>query len=138
MLKGNSIELNALRESWRCRKCQKIGYCMFGLRQGIPSRDRVQEMPRTCYCWFYVAIRNSWSTEFFLALCRDMNKCVATWFQILSHKNCRNMAFFVATGVLVLCRDDVATEVFLSRSRRSQREAKVATGAWLRPRDFKS
>ena len=82
--------------------------------------------------------RNSWSTEFFLALCRDMNKCVATWFQILSHKNCRNIAFFVATGVLVLCRDDVATEVSLSRSRRSQREAKVATGAWLRPRDFRS
>ena len=34
--------------------------------------------------------------------------------QILSHENCRNMAFFVATGVLVLRRDDVMTEVFLS------------------------
>ena len=58
--------------------------------------------------------------------------------QILSHKNYRNMAFFVATGVLVLYHDDVATKVSLSRSRRSRREVRVATGAWLRPRDFKS
>ena len=29
--------------------------------------------------------------------------------QILSNRTCRNMAFFVATGVLILCRDDVAT-----------------------------
>ena len=28
--RGSSLELNALRESWRCRKCQKLGYCMFG------------------------------------------------------------------------------------------------------------
>ena len=34
--------------------------------------------------------------------------------QILSHKIGRNMAFFVATRVLVLCHDDVATEVSLS------------------------
>ena len=34
--------------------------------------------------------------------------------QILSDKSCRNMAFFVATGFLVLCCDDVAIEVSLS------------------------
>ena len=33
---------------------------------------------------------------------------------ILSHRNCRNIAFPVATGVLVLYRDDVVTEVSLS------------------------
>ena len=56
--------------------------------------------------------------------------------QVLSNKNCRNMAFFVATGVLVLCCDDVATEVSLSRQRRSQQEVRycnfqVATGLVL-------
>ena len=50
--------------------------------------------------------------------------------QILSHRNCHNM------GVLVLSRDDVATEVSLSRPRRSRREVRAVTGAWLRPRDF--
>ena len=34
--------------------------------------------------------------------------------QILSHKNYRNMAFFVAIRVLVLYRDDVVTKVSLS------------------------
>ena len=105
---------------------------MFRSRQGIPGRDRVQEMPRIGYYWFWVA------TEFFLVPCHDRNNCVATLFQILSHKNCRNMAFFVVTRVLVLCRDDVATEVSLSRSRRSRLEVRVAIGAWLRPRDFRS
>ena len=51
--------------------------------------------------------------------------------QILSLRNCRNMDFHVVIGVLVLCRDDVGTEVSLSRSRRSRREVRVATGAWL-------
>ena len=37
-----------------------------------------------------------------------------SWFQILIHKNCHNIVFFVATGVLVLCRDNVAIEVSLS------------------------
>ena len=53
-------------------------------------------------------------TEFFLVLCCGMNNCVMTWFQMLSHKNFRNMAFFVVTGVLVLSCDDVATKVSLS------------------------
>ena len=57
--------------------------------------------------------------------------------QILSNRNCRNMAFFVTTGVLALCHDDVATEVSLSRPTQSQRDVRVVTGAWLRPRDFK-
>ena len=52
-------------------------------------------------------------------------------YQILSHRNCSNMAFLVATGVLVLCRDDVTTEVSLSRPRRSQREVRVVIRAWL-------
>ena len=65
-------------------------------------------MPRTGYCWFQVA------TEFFLVICRYRNNCVAARSQILSHKNCRNMAFFVAIGVLVLCRGVVAIEVSLS------------------------
>ena len=56
--------------------------------------------------------------------------------QILSHRNYRNMAFLVATGILVLFRDDVAIEVSLSRPRRSRREVRVVTGAWLRPRNF--
>ena len=53
-------------------------------------------------------------TELFLVRCHDRNNCVAARFQILSHKNYRNMAFFVATRGLVLCHDDVATEIFLS------------------------
>ena len=48
------------------------------------------------------------------------------------------MAFFVTTEVLVFCRDDVATEVSLSRPRRSRREVRVTTGAWLRTRVFRS
>ena len=46
---------------------------MFRWRQGIPGCDRVQEMPRTGYCWFWV------TTEFFPGsvsrqefLCSDM------------------------------------------------------------------
>ena len=58
-------------------------------------------------------------TEFFLVRCRDRNNCVVAQFQIISHKNCHNMAFFVVTRVLVLCRDDVATEVSLSQLRQS-------------------
>ena len=34
---------------------------------------------------------------------------------ILSNKSCCNMAFFVATGVLVLYRDDVAIETAKAR-----------------------
>ena len=79
MYRGSSIELNALGESWRYRKCQKLGYCMFGSRQGIPSRDKVQEMPRTGYCWFWIAIGNSCSRQIsYLVLCRDKNSCVVT------------------------------------------------------------
>ena len=49
--------------------------------------------------------------------------------QILSHRNCRSMAFLVVTGFLVLFRDDVATKVSLSRPRRSRQEVRVDTGA---------
>ena len=43
MYRGSSIELNALGESWRCRKCQKIGYCPFaglGRYRDFLCRDR--------------------------------------------------------------------------------------------------
>ena len=75
-------------------------------------------MPRTGYCWFQVV------TEFFLVLCRDKNNCVMARFQILSHKNCHNMAFFFAIGVLILYRNmarccdigfHVATEMVTTR-----------------------
>ena len=68
----------------------------------------------------------------------------------LSHKNCRNMVFFVATGVLVLyCDDvatgvlvlncdDVATEVSLSRPRRPRQEVRCRDRAWLWARNFMS
>ena len=111
MFRGSSIELNALGESWRCRKCQKIGYCMFGSRQGIPGCDRVREMQRTDYCWFWVTIGNSWSRQSSFWFCVAIGIPVSRHgSHILSNKSCCNMAFFVATGVLVLCRDDVATE----------------------------
>ena len=29
MYRSSSIEINALGESWRCRKCKRIGYCPF-------------------------------------------------------------------------------------------------------------
>ena len=48
------------------------------------------------------------------------------------------MALLVATGVMILCRDDVLIEVSLSRLRRSRQDVKVATGALLRPRNFRS
>ena len=35
-----------------------------------------------------------------LVLCRDRNSMSRHGSQILSHRNCRNMAFLIATGVL--------------------------------------
>ena len=58
------------------------------------------------------------AAEFFLVLCCGRNNCVVTWFQMLSKKNFCNMAFFVVTGVLVLCRDIgflVMTETIMTR-----------------------
>ena len=52
MYRGSSIELNALGESWSCKKGIKIGYCLFESRQGIPGCDRVQEMPKIGHCMF--------------------------------------------------------------------------------------
>ena len=52
MYRGSSIELKALGESWRYRKCQNLGNCMFGSQQRIPGSDRVQEMPRIGYYGF--------------------------------------------------------------------------------------
>ena len=42
------------------QKMPKIGYCMFGPRQGIPGSDRVQEIPRIGYCWFWIMTGDSW------------------------------------------------------------------------------
>ena len=56
--------------------------------------------------------------------------------KILSNKSCRNMTFFVATGVLVLCSDDVAIEVSLSRPRRPRQEVRCRDRAWLWVRNF--
>ena len=75
---------------------------MFGSRQGIPGRDRV-------LVWFCVAIG--------IPMLRHGS-------QILSNRTSRKMDFFVAIGVLILCRDDVAMEVFLSRLRRPRQEVR--------------
>ena len=82
----------------------RIGYCMFRLRQGILGRDIFRS-------WFCVAIG--------IPVSRHGS-------QILSNGTCSNMAFFVATGVLVLSHDNIATEVSLSRPRRSRQEDGVA------------
>ena len=117
MYRGISIELNALGEGWRCRKWQKLGYCMFGSRQGIPGRDGVQEMPRIGYCWFWVVTGDSWSQHssflqvwvairvFLVAIeppgsmSRHGFPYVATWFSVLSCRKCRNMAFLCCDRV---------------------------------------
>ena len=137
MYRGSSIELNALGESWRCRKCKKknrllhvwvtTGDYWSQHSAGNAKNKLLLVLGRDRE--FLVTI------EFFLVLCNNRNNYIATWFQILNHTNCRNIDFFVVTRVVVLCRDDVATKVSLSRLRRSQREVKVAKGAWLRPRD---
>ena len=48
------------------------------------------------------------------------------------------MAFFVATGVLVLCRDDVTTEVSLSRPRWPRQEVRCRDRVWPWARNFMS
>ena len=59
----------------------KTSYCMFGSRQGILGRDKVL---------FLFCVTTG------IPVSRHCSK-------ILSHRNCRNMAFLGATGVLVLC-----------------------------------
>ena len=81
---------------------------MFRSRQGIPGRDRV-------LVWFCVATGIPGS--------RHSS-------QILSNRTYCNMAFFVATWVLILCRDDVATEVFLSRPRWPRQEVRCRNRVW--------
>ena len=83
------------------------------LRQSVGNSKNKLLLVLGCDKEFLVA------KEFFLVLCCGRNNCVVTWFQMLSHKNFRNMAFFIVTEVLVLCRDDVTTEVSLSLPRRS-------------------
>ena len=57
---------------------------------------------------------------------------------LLSNRICRNMDFFVATEVLILCRDDVAIEVFLSQSRRPRQEVRCHDRVWPWARNFMS
>ena len=56
--------------------------------------------------------------------------------QILSHRDYRKMAFLVVTGILILCRDDVVTEVFLSRPRRPRQEVRYRDRVWPWVRNF--
>ena len=58
--------------------------------------------------------------------------------RIFNNKSCRNMAFLVTTGVLILYRDDVATEVSLSRSRRPRQEVRCRDRVWPWERNFMS
>ena len=82
----------------------RLGYCMFRSRQGILGHDRVRS-------WFCVAIG--------IPVSRHGS-------QILSNGTCSKVAFFVATGVLALSHDNIATKVFLLRLRRSRQEDGVA------------
>ena len=68
---------------------------MSGSQQGIPSRDRVLSGSVTQH-----------------------------GSQIFCNKSCRNMTFLVATGVLILYCDNVATKVFLSRPRQPRQEVR--------------
>ena len=90
------------------------------------------------------------------SLCRDMVLCVATWF--LGYKrllvrdrgftSSDRVVFFwfsVTTGVLPMSRpcfvlflDNVTTKGPLSQSRWPRQEVRVATGDWLRLRNFRS
>ena len=70
-------------------------------------------------------------------LCRDR----AFWFCVVtmgfvSRQDLVLVGCSWVAVVVALCRDNVATEVPLSRSRRSRQEVRV-TGAWLRPRNFR-
>ena len=78
---------------------------MFRYLQGIPGRNRI-------IVWFCVMIG--------IHVSRHGS-------HILSHRNCRNMTFFVVTGVLILCCDDVATEVFLRDRDNQDKRLGVAT-----------
>ena len=89
---------------------------MFALRQGIPGHDRL-------LVWFCVAIGILGSQH---------------GSQILSNRTCRNMAFIVATGVLILCRDDVTTKVFLSPPRQPRQEVRCHDRVLPWPRNFMS
>ena len=48
------------------------------------------------------------------------------------------MALLVAIGVLILCHDDVTTEVFLSRPRRPRQEVRCRDRVWHWARNFMS
>ena len=116
----------------------------------------MQERPKKRLLHVWVATGDSWSgqsagnakNKLLLVLGCDREFLVATEFfsgsvsrhgsQILSNKSCHNMDFFVTIGVLVLCRDDVATEVSLSRSRRRRQEVRCHDRAWPWARNFMS
>ena len=89
---------------------------MFGSRQGILGRDRV-------LVWLCVATG--------IPVSRHGS-------QILSNRTCCNIAFFVVTGVLILCRDNVATEVFLSQPRQPRQEVRCRDRVWPWARNFMS
>ena len=104
----------------------------------------MQERPKKRLLHVWVATWNSWSRQSScLVMCRDRNSWVATEIpgsrhgsQILSNRTYRNIAFFVAIGVLILCCCDVVIEVFLSRSRRSRQEVRCHDRVWPWARNF--
>ena len=53
--------------------------------------------------------------------------CVATWFSGYRQLPGRDIVFLCRDSALFLCRDDVAEEVSLSRSRRPQQEVRCCT-----------
>ena len=53
MYKGSSIELNALGESWRCRKCKKKkATACLGYDRGFLVATEMQEKPKRGYYMF--------------------------------------------------------------------------------------
>ena len=55
---------------------------------------------------------------------------------ILSNRIVVTWLFFVATRVLILCHNDVAIEVFLSRLRQPIQEARCQDRVWPWARNF--
>ena len=111
----------------------RTGYCMFLSQQWISGCDRVQEMPRQATVGFGLqqGILGCDRVLVFFFVSRHDS-------QILSHRNCCNMAFLVAIGVQILYRDDVAIEVFLSRPRRPRQEVRYRDRVLLWVRNFMS
>ena len=72
MYRGSSIELNALEESWRCRKCQKNRLLHVWVLTGdLWSRQSVGNAKNRLLLVLGRDRKFLITTEFFLVLCRD-------------------------------------------------------------------